>query len=114
MQGGVAVRSIAAAVEGAAGLINATPVGMLPSLASPVPDELLHPSMWVADAVYTPLWTPLLTAAKATGAAVLTGRDLAINAAADAFALFTGMTPSPDVMGIAFDAVMAKRYASPA
>ncbi|WGR94468.1 shikimate dehydrogenase [Bradyrhizobium sp. ISRA443] len=114
LQGGVAVRSIAAAVEGAAGLINATPVGMLPSLASPVPDELLHQAMWVADAVYTPLWTPLLTAAKAKGAAVLTGRDLAINAAADAFALFTGMTPSSDVMGIAFDAVMAARYASPA
>ncbi|WP_407149305.1 shikimate dehydrogenase [Bradyrhizobium sp. ORS 86] len=114
VQGGVAVRSVAAAVDGAAGLINATPVGMLPSHDTPVPDALLHPAMWVADAVYTPLWTPLLSAAKAKGAAVLTGRDLAINAAADAFALFTGMTPPAHVMANAFDAVMAARYASPA
>jgi len=114
VQGGVAVRGIAAAVNGAAGLINATPVGMLPSRDTPVPDALLHPAIWVADAVYTPLWTPLLSAAKARGATVLTGRDLAINAAADAFALFTGMTPPVAVMGNAFDAVMAARYASPA
>ena len=110
LRGGVAVRSVAAAVDGAAGLINATPVGMLPSRDTPVPDALLHPAMWVADAVYSPLWTPLLSAAKAKGATVLTGRDLAINAAADAFALFTGMTPPVAVMGNAFDAVMAARY----
>ncbi|MBR0899205.1 shikimate dehydrogenase [Bradyrhizobium tropiciagri] len=106
--------SVAAAVEGAAGLVNATPVGMLPSRDTPVPDALLHPSMWVADAVYTPLWTPLLTAAKARGASVLTGRDLAINASADAFKLFTGLEPPHAVMGNAFDAVMAARYATPA
>ncbi|KJC61475.1 shikimate dehydrogenase [Bradyrhizobium sp. LTSPM299] len=108
------VTSIEAALDGAAGLVNATPVGMLPSRDTPVPEALLHPAMWVADAVYTPLWTPLLTSAKAKGATVLTGRDLAINAAADAFALFTALTPPIDVMGNAFDAVMAARYASPA
>jgi shikimate dehydrogenase len=68
--------------------------------------------MWVADAVYSPLWTPLLTAAKAKGAAVMTGRDLAIYQAADAFELFTGQTPSTTEMGIAFDEVMAKGYAA--
>ncbi|KJC51631.1 shikimate dehydrogenase [Bradyrhizobium sp. LTSP885] len=108
------VTSIAAALEGAAGLVNATPVGMLPNRESPVPEALLRQAMWVADAVYTPLWTPLLTSAKAAGATVLTGRDLAINAAADAFALFTALTPPTDVMGNAFDAVMAARYALPA
>ena len=69
------------------------------------------PDMWVADAVYSPLWTPLLKAAKAKGAAVMTGRELAIYQAADAFELFTGLKPSAIEMGIAFDAVMAKRYA---
>jgi shikimate dehydrogenase len=111
-QRGMAVRSAAgveAALEGAAGLINATLVGMLPNRDMPVPEALLHPAMWVADVVYSPLWTPLLTAAKARGADVLTGRDLAINASADAFALFTGMTPSHALMGNAFDAVMAAR-----
>ena len=106
--------SVAAAVDGAVGLVNATPVGMLPSRDTPVPDALLHRSMWVADAVYTPLWTPLLTAAKAKGASVLTGRDLAINASADAFKLFTGLAPPHAAMGNAFDAVMAARYSPPA
>ncbi len=50
------------------------------------------PGLWVADAVYSPLWTPLLTAAKAKGARVMTGRELAIYQAADAFELFTGLT----------------------
>ncbi|MTV18048.1 MULTISPECIES: shikimate dehydrogenase [Bradyrhizobium] len=106
--------SVERAVDGATGVVNATPVGMLPSRDSPVPDSLLHPSMWVADAVYTPLWTPLLLAAKAKGAKVLTGRELAVYAAADAFELFTTMMPSTDVMANAFDAVMAARYSAPA
>jgi len=107
-----AVGSLEAALDGAAGLVNATPVGMLPSRGMPVPDVLLHGGLWVADAVYSPLWTPLLTAAKARGARVMTGRELAIYQAADAFELFTGLTPSAAEMGKAFDAVMAKRYAA--
>jgi shikimate dehydrogenase len=103
----VAVDSIEDALRGAAGLVNATPVGMLPSLDSPVPDLLLHDGLWVADAVYSPLWTPLLTAAKARGARVMTGRELAIFQAAEAFELFTGLTPSLIEMGNAFDGVIA-------
>jgi shikimate dehydrogenase len=101
---------VESAVAGAAGLVNGTPIGMLPNLGMPVPEGLLHARMWVADAVYLPLWTPLLNAAKARGARVMTGRDLAIYQAADAFALFTGLTPSTEEMGIAFDAEMQKRY----
>jgi quinate/shikimate dehydrogenase (NAD+) len=106
------VGSVADAVGGAVGLVNGTPIGMLPSTATPVPDSLLRADLWVADAVYSPLWTPLLKAAQATGAKVMTGRDLAIYQAADAFELFTGLAPSAAEMGIAFDAVMAKRYAA--
>ena len=102
----VVADSVQAAAKGAAGLVNATPVGMLPSRESPVPETLLHGGCWVADAVYYPLWTPLLLAAKATGARVMTGRDLAIHQAADAFELFTGLKPSTAVMGKAFDRVM--------
>jgi shikimate dehydrogenase len=104
--------SVERALSGAAGLVNATPVGMLPSRASAVPEALLHDGLWVADAVYWPLWTPLLMAARARGARVMTGRELAIFQAADAFALFTGLTPSTIEMGHAFDAVMAARRAS--
>jgi shikimate dehydrogenase len=39
----------------------------------------------------------------------MTGRDLAIDQAVDAFRLFTGLTPSRDSIGTAFDAVIAKR-----
>jgi shikimate dehydrogenase len=104
--------SVEDALHGAVGVVNGSPVGMLPSLGTPVPDNLLHAGLWVADAVYSPLWTPLLTAAKARGATVMTGRELAIYQAADAFELFTGLTPSTTEMGIAFDGVMAKRYAA--
>jgi quinate/shikimate dehydrogenase (NAD+) len=108
----VAADSVDAAVQSAVGLVNATPVGMLPNRNSPVPDNLLHSGLWVADAVYSPLWTPLLTAAKTRGAEVMTGRELAIFQAADAFELFTGLKPSTLEIGKAFDAVMAKRYAA--
>ena len=107
-----ATHSVEDALRGVAGLVNASPVGMLPSVGTPVPETLLHAGLWVADAVYSPLWTPLLTAAKAKGAAVMTGRELAIHQAADAFELFTGLQPSATEMGIAFDGVMAKRYSA--
>lgn len=97
------------ALQRAAGVINGTPVGMLPDRRSPVPDGLLHRDLWVADAVYSPLWTPLLLAAKARGCEVMTGRELAIYQAADAFELFTGLRPSTSEMGAAFDAVLAAR-----
>jgi shikimate dehydrogenase len=97
------------ALHGAGGVINATPVGMLPDRGNPVPGELIHDKMWVADAVYTPLWTPLLQAARARGARVMTGRELCIHQAIDAFALFTGLEPSHERIASAFDAVMARR-----
>jgi shikimate dehydrogenase len=39
----------------------------------------------------------------------MTGRELAIYQAADAFELFTGFVPSIVEMGIAFDNVMVKK-----
>ncbi len=101
--------SVAQAIEGAVGLVNATPVGMTPNRDTPAPAELLHSGLFVADAVYSPLWTPLLLSARAAGARIMTGRDLAVHQAADAFELFTGASPSIDVMGAAFDAVMKAR-----
>ncbi|MEA2893612.1 MAG: shikimate dehydrogenase [Bradyrhizobium sp.] len=104
----VVVDSVEEAVDGAIGLVNATPVGMLPNRESPVPEPLLHRALWVADAVYYPLWTPLLMTARATGAPVMSGRELAIYQAADAFELFTGLAASTAVMGEAFDRVMGE------
>ena len=101
--------NIAQALDGAGGVINGTPIGMLPNRDTPVPADLLHPGLFVADAVYTPLWTPLLQAARAKGCRVMTGRELCIHQAADAFRLFTGLEGPLGRIGAAFDAVIAKR-----
>jgi shikimate dehydrogenase len=112
-QGGARVAgSVEDALVGATGLVNGTPVGMLPSRDTPVPAALLRADLWVADAVYSPLITPLLAAAREKGARIMTGRELAIYQAADAFELFTGLAPSTEIMGEAFDAVMAARSAA--
>lgn len=102
-------RDVAQALDGAGGVINGTPIGMLPNRDSPVPAELLHAGLFVADAVYTPLWTPLLQVARTKGCRVMTGRELCIYQAADAFRLFTGLDASRERIGAAFDAVIAKR-----
>ena len=107
--GATVAKSVEDALDGATGLVNGTPDGMLPNRGMPVPAALLHEKMWVADAVYSPLITPLLAAAQAKGARIMTGRELAIYQAADAFELFTGLAPSTEVMGEAFDEVMAAR-----
>ena len=103
---------VRAALDGAGGVINGTPVGMPPNRDTPVPANLLHAGMFVVDAVYTPLWTPLLLAARAAGCRVMTGRDLAIDQAVDAFRLFTGFEPSREPIAAAFDGVIAKRDAA--
>jgi shikimate dehydrogenase len=100
---------VAQALDGAGVLINATPTGMLPDTGSPAPAELVYRDLWVADAVYTPLWTPLLRAARERGARVMTGRELCIAQAVDAFRLFTGHAPSREVIAATFDAAIARR-----
>ena len=81
---------VAAALQGATGLIHATPTGMdkLPGL--PLPAELLRPELWVAEIVYFPLDTALLRAARAKGCATVDGGTMAVGQAIGAFELFTG------------------------
>ena len=56
---------VAAALDGATGLIHATPTGMdkLPGL--PLPAELVRADLWVSEVVYFPLETALLKLARA-------------------------------------------------
>lgn len=108
-----AFATVEQAMEGATGVVNGTPVGMSPNKDTPVPAHLIRPHHWVADAVYSPLWTPLLKAAHARGARVATGRELAIAQAIDAFQLFTGLEPSPIALSAAFDRVIAARGTDP-
>jgi shikimate dehydrogenase len=59
----------------------------------PLPAALLRTALWVADAVYFPIETQLLKAARACGCATLDGGGMAAGQAAGAFRLFTGREP---------------------
>ena len=101
------------ALRGAVGVVNASPVGMLPDPrhAGSGRSAACRP-VGCGRGIFAAV-DAAATAAKARGARVMTGRELAIYQAADAFELFTGFAPSAAEMGIAFDAVMEKRYAAP-
>jgi shikimate dehydrogenase len=83
-----------AAATGADGIVNATPVGMHAYPGNPVPAAAFAGLKWASDAIYTPLETEFVVAARRAGAAVMTGQELAIGQAVDAFALFLGR-PAP-------------------
>jgi shikimate dehydrogenase len=100
---------IAAALQGATGLIHATPTGMdkLPGL--PLPAELLHPGLWVSEIVYFPLDTALLQAARAAGCRVADGGGMAVGQAVGAFEHFTGLQASAARMQSHFAALLQHR-----
>ena len=80
-----------AALNGASGLIHATPTGMAGMPGMPLPEELLRRTMWVSDIVYTPLETPLLKAARRIGCATADGGHMNVGQAIGGFKLFTGL-----------------------
>jgi quinate/shikimate dehydrogenase (NAD+) len=80
------------------GVVHCTPTGMAQHPGMPFAAELLHPSLWVADIVYRPLDTELLTAALAAGCRVCDGGHMAVHQATEAFALITGITPDTERM----------------
>lgn len=94
----VAGQDVAAAVAAADGVVNATPLGMAKYPGMALPPDLLQPRHFVADIVYFPLETALLTAAKATGCRVLNGGGMAVFQAVEAFRLFSGLAPDPQRM----------------
>src|SRR5215813_1663000 len=93
-----AVVDLAAAMSEASGLIQATPVGMLGHHSLPLPIELLRPAHWVAEIIYFPMETELLKQARTLGCRTLDGGGMAIFQAAEAFRLFTGVTPDGERM----------------
>jgi shikimate dehydrogenase len=95
--------ALARAMRGADGLVHATPTGMAAHPGLPLPAPLLSPGMWVADIVYRPLETELLTAARTRGCRVLSGGSMAVHQAADAFRIITGREPDPARMRRHFD-----------
>lgn len=82
---------VAAALDGATGLIQATPEGMVKMPGTPVPEQLLRPEMWVSEIVYMPLETPLLKAARRIGCPTADGGHMNVGQAVRGFKLFTGL-----------------------
>lgn len=104
-----ALEALAPAMAEAAGVVNATPIGMLGFPGVPVPIDAIGPQHFVADVIYTPLETGLIRAARARGARVLTGGGMCVYQAAEAFRLFTGSAPDIARMKRVFaDAVAAR------
>lgn len=103
--------SLAHALAGADGLIHATPTGMdkLPGL--PLPVEMLHAALWVADIVYFPIRTALLDAADALGCRTLSGGGMAVYQAADAMRIFTGLEPDAERMYAHFTSLLQRQHA---
>lgn len=93
----------AAAIEGADGAAQTSPVGMLGHPGVPFDTDLLDAAMWVSDIIYFPERTQLLDQAAARGCATLGGGGMAVLQAAHAFALFTGHQPDSARMMRAFN-----------
>ncbi|KAF1019768.1 MAG: Quinate/shikimate dehydrogenase (NAD(+)) [Paracidovorax wautersii] len=106
----LAEADVARALQGASGLVHATPTGMdkLPGL--PLPESLLHERLWVSEIVYFPLQTALLKAAQARGCATSNGGGMAVGQAVRAFDLFNpGLRADADRMLAHFRTLVGAR-----
>ncbi len=99
-----AARDVVAALQGADGLIHASPTGMAKLPGLPVPAGCLVASLWVAEVVYVPLETELLRVARANGCRTLDGGGMAVFQAVMAFELFSGVKPDAERMLQRFNA----------
>jgi shikimate dehydrogenase len=81
------------ALAAASGLVHATPTGMLKYPGIPVPPDSLRPPLWVAEIVYVPLLTELLSTARKQGCRTLDGGGMAVLQGARAFNLFFDVEP---------------------
>jgi len=86
-----AADNLAEALNGASGLIQATPVGMPTHPGMPFAEALLRPSLWISEIVYVPLETELLKAARRIGCRTVDGGHMNVGQAIRGFRLFTGL-----------------------
>lgn len=82
-----------AALAGATGIVQTTPVGMAEHPGVPFDPCLFEDGQWLADIIYFPRETELVLAAKRRGLRAVGGEAMAIGQAAEPFRLFTGLVP---------------------
>jgi len=97
------------AAASAAGIVNATPIGMTGHDGLPMTPDVVRAGHYVADVIYTPLETEFLKAAKAKGARTMGGAGMCVHQAVDAFRHFTGVTPDIERLKQTFAAAAARR-----
>ncbi len=90
--------SAEAAVDGVDGVANGTPVGMYLQPGTPVELAAIHDQRWLFDAIYSPIETELMVRATEMNLARISGFDLFLGQAIDAFQVFTGARLAPDVL----------------
>jgi shikimate dehydrogenase len=96
------------------GLIHATPTGMDSHPGMAVAAELLEERLWVAELVYLPTETELLTVARERGCRTLDGAAMVALQAAGSLELFTGAGPDRERMLRHVDALFAERRSAAA
>lgn len=84
-------------------LVNVTPIGMTGDNADELSFDLdaVREAETVFDVVALPERTPLITAASAAGIDVITGAEVIALQAAEQFALYTGVRPTPEQVNAA-------------
>lgn len=97
---GINARTLAAgdlrsAIQQADGLVNGTPVGMWTHPGNPFPAGTIGGQRWAFDAVYTPMETEFLKAARAKALDIMSGYDLFLFQGFDAFEIFSGIAVDP-------------------
>ncbi len=96
-------------VDGASILVNATSVGMNSS-EMPIDASHLHSGLVVLDAVYSPMETALLAAARGVGATVIDGLWMLIQQARHQQMLWFGENPPAEPMRDAAEQELARRH----
>ena len=78
------------AIDGATGLLNGTPIGMVGYDGTPLPRSDMTGAEWVFDAIYTPLETEFLRDARGEGLQCINGYELFIHQGLACWKLFSG------------------------
>jgi shikimate dehydrogenase len=99
-------------IAAAAGVVNATQVGMRGFPGNPVPVAALKAEHWAADVIYTPMETEFLKAAAAKGARTLHGGGMCVHQAVAVFRQLTGVTPDAARLHRTFATAVAARDAA--
>lgn len=80
-------------------VINCTPLGMTGFPEElPIDPQVFRTGQWAVDLIYNPERTPFLAEAEARGAKTLSGMEMLIYQAMDAFETWTGLRPPYEVM----------------